>query len=194
MSRSERLGPLLLVFDRATQSASVELDLRFATRLMADHHIKGATLGGYLILYERLWSEAAARTMSAFVITAIARSGNVVTVTCAGHPVAVGDYVVIEDVVGGTTSFNGTFRVASTPTAATFTYSQTGADESGSGGHFHWVPEVPAPTAVGGFTHNVPTTPQTGSYRCSWGPVAQCVRLALSVTDGQHTVKVEGQE
>ncbi len=80
----------------------------------------------------------------------IARSSNVVTVTCQyAHTLNVGDNATIENVAGGTTSFNGTFAVASVPNAYQFTYDQTGANESGTGG------QVMVPGNISAGTHQV---------------------------------------
>ncbi len=66
-------------------------------------------------------------------ITTISRAANVVTVvTAAAHGLVVGDQVVIAGVIGGATSFNGTFAVVSTTPPTTFTYAQTGGNESGN--------------------------------------------------------------
>jgi hypothetical protein len=70
----------------------------------------------------------------ALLITAMSRSGNVVTVDngsqgIAGgnHGLSIGSTVTINV---PTTSFNGTFTVTSVPTAQRFTFSQTGANET----------------------------------------------------------------
>ena len=66
-------------------------------------------------------------------IATISRAGNVVTVvTSANHDQAVGNQVVIRNVADS--SFNGTFTVASAPTATSFTFSQTAANAASSGG------------------------------------------------------------
>jgi len=66
-------------------------------------------------------------------ITTISRTSNVVTVTTAlDHSFRVGQSVVIAGVT--TSSFNGTFTVASVPTDTTFTYSQSDTNATSSGG------------------------------------------------------------
>jgi len=71
-------------------------------------------------------------------IATISRTANVVTVvTAAAHGLVVGDQVVIAGVTGGATSFNNaagtSFTVVSaTPASNTFTYAQTGGNESGN--------------------------------------------------------------
>jgi hypothetical protein len=66
-------------------------------------------------------------------IGGLARSTNVVTATTsAAHYYHVGQKVLMEDVDSGseTNAFAGTFTVVSVPSTTTFTYAQTGADES----------------------------------------------------------------
>jgi hypothetical protein len=68
-------------------------------------------------------------------IDSISRSTNTVTVvTNISHGFTNGQSVIVASVTGGTTSFNGTFTITYVdPT--TFTYTQTGSDESGTGGN-----------------------------------------------------------
>lgn len=67
------------------------------------------------------------------VITSAVRSTNVVTITTAeAHSYPVGMSVLIAGVT--TSTFDGTFTIASVPTTTTFTYAQTAADASSSGG------------------------------------------------------------
>ncbi len=66
-------------------------------------------------------------------ISSIARSANVVTVTTAtAHNLLAADQVVIAGVTDA--SFNGTFSVASIASSTQFTYNQSGANGSSSGG------------------------------------------------------------
>jgi hypothetical protein len=65
--------------------------------------------------------------ISATAITSMARSSNIVTVNQTAHGYSVGSYISI---VGATTSFNGQFIVASTPTVDQFTFAQDEDDES----------------------------------------------------------------
>jgi len=68
------------------------------------------------------------------IITSAVRSSNVVTITTSTpHGYPVGMSVLIADVA--TSSFNGTFTIASVPTTTTFTYAQTAANASSSGGY-----------------------------------------------------------
>jgi len=62
------------------------------------------------------------------------RASNVVTIkTTSTHPYKVGDQVAI---VGVTTAgFNGVFPVATVPSSTTFTYAQTGANETSGNGY-----------------------------------------------------------
>lgn len=68
------------------------------------------------------------------VITSAVRSTNVVTITTGTtpHGYPVGMSVLIAGVT--TSTFNGTFTIASVPTTTTFTYAQTAANASSSGG------------------------------------------------------------
>lgn len=69
---------------------------------------------------------------AASVISTISRATNVVTVvTSASHGLTTNDYITISGTTATTNAFNGTFQVTVT-NATTFTYSQTGADESGT--------------------------------------------------------------
>lgn len=66
-------------------------------------------------------------------ISSVARSTNVVTVTTnAAHDFTTGRSVTLAGVTD--TSFNGTFTIASTPTSTTFTFAQTAANATSSGG------------------------------------------------------------
>ena len=66
------------------------------------------------------------------IVTAI-RSGNVVTITTTvPHLMSVGKSVTIQGVAN--TSFNGTFTVTSVPSPTSFTFNQTAANASSSGG------------------------------------------------------------
>lgn len=79
------------------------------------------------------YDSAASQTVT---ITSVARVSNVVTVTlAAAGPWNVGDSVTLAGVTPvGATTFNGTFTVATVPTGVTFTFAQTAADDTGSGG------------------------------------------------------------
>lgn len=67
------------------------------------------------------------------VITSAVRSTNVVTITTAeAHSYPVGMSVLIAGVT--TSTFNGTFTIASVPTTTTFTYAQTAGNATSSGG------------------------------------------------------------
>jgi len=70
---------------------------------------------------------------ASYAITSAVRSTNVVTITTAeAHSYPVGMSVLIAGVT--TSTFDGTFTIASVPTTTTFTYAQTAADASSSGG------------------------------------------------------------
>lgn len=67
-------------------------------------------------------------------ITSIARSSNVVTITTnTAHGFTTGDPVVVKDCA--TASFNGTFTNITVTGSTTFTYAQTGSNESASTGN-----------------------------------------------------------
>jgi hypothetical protein len=68
-------------------------------------------------------------SVSATAISSMSRSSGIVTVNQNSHGYSVGSYV---SVVGATSSFNGQFIVASTPTANQFTFAQDEDDESAS--------------------------------------------------------------
>jgi len=71
--------------------------------------------------------------VAAYDITSAVRSSNVVTITTAeAHQYIVGLQITVENVTNS--SFNGNFTVASVPTSTTFTYAQTAANASSSGG------------------------------------------------------------
>lgn len=73
-------------------------------------------------------------------VSSVSRTGNVVTVTTSGnHGFSAGQPVALNNVVDK--SFNGQFTIASTPAGDTFTFNQTGANASSSGG-------TPTPTAT----------------------------------------------
>lgn len=66
-------------------------------------------------------------------ITTAVRSSNVVTITTSkDHSYPVGMSVLISNVSNN--SFNGTFTITSVPSSTTFTYAQTAADATSSGG------------------------------------------------------------
>lgn len=66
-------------------------------------------------------------------ITAAVRAANVVTITTgAVHHLAVGNRVVISAMTDAT--FNGTFVITTVPSTTTFTYAQTAANATSSGG------------------------------------------------------------
>ena len=83
-----------------------------------------------------LWFDASnSVTPETYNISAISRSGNVVTVTTtAAHSVASGRIVKVAGSTGGTTSFNGTFQVQYANDNKHISWFQTGANESGTSG------------------------------------------------------------
>jgi hypothetical protein len=68
------------------------------------------------------------RSSESYSTTFRLRNSNVTTITTsASHGLAIGDIVEVSGVGGS--SYNGTFEVASVPTATTFTYANTAANE-----------------------------------------------------------------
>lgn len=86
-----------------------------------------------------VWSWLTSTTQLSFTattITTLARSSNVVTVSKNSHGMIAGDTITVTGSVATTDQFNGTFVIA-TAGANSFTYAQTGADETaGTPGSF----------------------------------------------------------
>ena len=82
-----------------------------------------------------LWFDASnTATPATYNISAISRSGNVVTAaTTAAHAVTAGRIVKVAGSTGGSTSFNGTFQVQYASDNTHISWFQTGANESGTG-------------------------------------------------------------
>ena len=68
---------------------------------------------------------------TATAVTVADRTSGVVTLTAAGHSLEAGDVVVVADVDGATTSFDGTYEVLSVDTND-FTYFQNFDDDTGA--------------------------------------------------------------
>jgi hypothetical protein len=81
-----------------------------------------------------LWFDASNTvTQAAYKLSAISRSGNVVTVrTTVAHTVTPGRIMKVAGTIGGRTSFNGTFQVLYTNDDTHISWVQTGANESGT--------------------------------------------------------------
>ena len=81
-----------------------------------------------------LWFDASNTvTQAAYKVSAISRSGNVVTVrTTAAHTVTPGRIMKVAGTIGGKTSFNGTFQVLYTNDDTHISWVQRGANESGT--------------------------------------------------------------
>lgn len=89
----------------------------------------------YDTLYLRIDYTDWSRDLGKFTVAigGAARSSNVVTVTTsAAHGYVVGEVVTLADVDSGseTNAFSGAHTIVATPTTTTFTFAQTGADES----------------------------------------------------------------
>ena len=81
-----------------------------------------------------LWFDASNTvTQAAYKVSAISRSGNIVTVTTtAAHAVTAGRIIKVAGSTGGTTSFNGTFQVLYSNNDTHISWVQTGANEYGT--------------------------------------------------------------
>jgi hypothetical protein len=80
-----------------------------------------------------IWFDASNTvTQVVYNISAISRSGNIVTVTTATHAVTAGRIVKVAGSTGGATSFNGTFQVQYANDDTHISWFQTGANESGT--------------------------------------------------------------
>ena len=121
-------------------------------------------------------------------ISGLARSSNVVTATTSeAHLCLVGQKVTLTDVDSGseTNAFAGEFTIASVPTTTTFTYSQTGADESnlaaGTSNAYSFYTGTLDPAHIGGiWILNGSSTRKAGvrhrplpEFNRKWFPVAE---------------------
>jgi hypothetical protein len=90
-----------------------------------------ASSDGRLLHWE--YGETEAHPVGSAAITTAERVSNVVTVTTEyHHDFQVGDSI---EITGNSEStFNGTFTITSVPTDTTFTFSDSGTDQSGTGG------------------------------------------------------------
>ncbi len=96
-----------------------------------DQILAVASSDGRLLSYTP--GSAQAQVVGLRSISTIARASNVVTVTTsAPHDFSTGRTITIGGVTD--TSFNGSFVIASVPSATTFTYAQTASDATSSGG------------------------------------------------------------
>lgn len=109
-------------------------------------------------------------------VSAAALNANVVTVTLKAHGLTVGDSVVLSDIGYVTTNPNGTRVVASIPTADTFTFALTGANETFTAN---------TGTAVTGFTKV-----QAGAY--TQPQVFEVTGNDVDVVSGLCTLTVTG--
>jgi hypothetical protein len=114
-------------------------------------------------------------------ISAIARSSNTVTVTCATAcgldlTAAWPTGLVVSGVAGGATSFNGTFALTAVPDSTHFQYAQTGANESGTA-------STGAFTALWGYAHGV-----AGSTTYKYKIVSVDASMGYSAASAQITI------
>lgn len=114
----------------STDSASVVIsDFTYIPYSVSEFEVYHATAGKTAYLASNV-----SMVKNTVGISSISRSSNTVTVnTSVAHGFTTGDTAIISGVSGGTTAFNGTFTITVTSTTA-FTYSQTGSNESGTGG------------------------------------------------------------
>jgi hypothetical protein len=127
--------PRGLIFQAGSRGGSLIWSLPSLNEDIAGYRIYKETENN---LYEEIkdrgrrqeYIELSAAAVNPIAITAISRTGNVVTVT-ANQSYRQGDSVVIASVTGAATAFNGTFTVTSA-TSTSFTYAQTGGNESGT--------------------------------------------------------------
>lgn len=129
-------------------------------------------------------------------ITSAARVSNVTTfTTTAKHPFKVGDTVTTSGTTpAGSTSFNGTYVVATVPTGVTFTVADVAADDTATGGTVAGTAYADALTgsAQAGERFAVPNAPSDfgpGSRSVSWSfkpntaPASWTVALQAAMTD-----------
>ncbi len=117
------------------------------------------------------------------------RNNNVVTITTPfSHSIAVGDQVTISGVADA--SFNGLFAVTGTPSATTFTYSQTAANASSGGGAVFNPGQLVAITlgvnvrgvSVNSETHTAFLTDPTSTNLITFSLLDQTVRTVPALT------------
>ena len=123
-----------------------------------------------------------------FVISAISRAANVVTLTAAGHNFTTGNVIVVAGVTDGT--FNGTFSLSAT-TSTTATYSQTAGNASSSGGTARLTSNTEYFTFTG-MTGGGYYTAATGAAQNTFiAPYAECDNGGKSQM-GQGTIVIGG--
>jgi hypothetical protein len=88
-------------------------------------------------------------------ITSISRTSNLVTVSSTNHRLVEGQPVTISGVPD--TSFNGTFNIVTVTSANAFTYAQTAADASSSGGTCFGAATITSATGALGFVVTIVT-------------------------------------
>ena len=126
-------------------------------------------------------------------ISTAARSAGTVTLTFAGnHNYSTGQSISVYGVSGGSTSFNGTFTVASTPNTTTLTYVQSGATETatsatGSVLPTGWLRESGALSLVGYGSTSPSNNPGGPTARLDGnGNSTSSATLALSGTSNRY--------
>ena len=126
-----------------------------------------------------LWIDATNTTTPAtYNLSSITRSGNVVTaITSTTHAITADQIIKVASSTGGTTSFNGAFRVLYSNGNTTVSWIQSGADESG--------------TASTGTITNYQST-ITNNVKLSWIQVnnPEAVSSTISAISGTNPVLV----
>jgi hypothetical protein len=182
-----RPGPWKLVHDGITATATAEVDCRWGRHLLVMHQTVGST-GGYCYLEMRNGSteKSVGGQVSTIIATATAgavRTTNVVTITTtAVHGLVAGDMAIVSGVDSST--FNGTFAVASAATTTTFTYAQTAADETSQNGSVRGIAQV----AHHGGGQNIKSSNTTTPYTSRFDDVSEYVGVVCSVGGGQSWV------
>jgi len=108
----------------------------FGTTL-PDHHFYKCTTAGTSGTAVSTYLGGEPTVQATLQATGCTRASNVVTCTATASLASqfyLGASVLIAGTTGGTTSFNGIFSITTVPSGTTFTFSQTGANESSSGG------------------------------------------------------------
>lgn len=113
------------------------------------------------------------------------RASNVVTVTEPGHQRGVGDRVWIAG-LGGTNTFNGVAEVVSTVPGVSWTYANTGANETATGtAQLLGDRLIDVRLSLDGNTPNLSGTKQATAHLSMWGNVSHLTERYDDVRNGQ---------
>ena len=139
-------------------------------------------------------SDFLALTNSKVTAVSWTRTSNVVTVTSTSHGLVVGQTIAVSGSSGGTPEVDaGDYAIVSTPTADTFTFAHTGADD-GSGNTLDYSPtvevslEFSVPSEINavsqGYFYQIYRTEASGSETSDAGTTYKFVdEIAVSGTD-----------